>query len=135
MTDNISLDFETISRALRRIYLPPVDCVVGIASGGIVPASLLAYQLDRPLRLLRINYRAVDNSPRHPMPVLLEDVPALPAKWRILLVDDVSVSGQTLALARSLFLGFNVVTFTLKGKADYVLFPEIAACVDWPWKI
>ena len=22
----------------------------------------------------------------------------------------------------------------LKGKADFVLFPEIAACVNWPWR-
>jgi hypoxanthine phosphoribosyltransferase len=58
----------------------------------------------------------------------------MPKGARILLVDDVSVSGQTLALARSLLKGYEVITFTLKGKADFVLFPEITACVNWPWK-
>lgn len=134
MNDKISLKFETISRALKEIVLPPVDNVVGITEGGIVPASLLAHPLGLPMHLLRINYRAPDNSPRHSAPTLLADVPTLPAHARILLVDDVSVSGQTLALARDLLKGHEVITFTLKGKADFVLFPEIAACINWPWK-
>jgi hypoxanthine phosphoribosyltransferase len=134
MNDKISLDFETISHALMHLSLPAVDCVVGIADGGIVPASLLAHQLGCPMRLLRINYRSPDNSPQRPAPELLKDTPDLPEGWRILLVDDVSVSGQTLSLARNLLQKHPVVTLTLKGKADIVVFPEIAACVNWPWK-
>jgi adenine/guanine phosphoribosyltransferase-like PRPP-binding protein len=135
MNSKISLDFETISYALKRISLPPVDCVVGIAEGGIVPASLLAHQLGCPLHLLRINYRAADNSPQRSAPTLLAEVPFLPEGAHILLVDDVSVSGQTLDLARGLLQQYDITTFTLKGKADIVLFPEIASCVNWPWKI
>lgn len=135
MNDKVTLDFETISRALKRIDLPPVDWVVGIAEGGTVPAALLAHQLERPLHLLRINYRAADNSPQRPAPTLLEDAGSpLPESARILLVDDVSVSGQTLALACELLGEHEIITFTLKGRADIVLFPEIAACVNWPWK-
>ena len=134
MNDKVSLDFETISKALKRIQLPSVDFVVGIAEGGTIPAALLAHQLELPLRLLRINYRAPDNSPQRPAPALLVDVPLLPDGASILLVDDVSVSGQTLALARGLLAQHEVVTFTLKGRADIVLFPEIATCVNWPWK-
>ena len=133
MNDKVSLDFETISIALKRIKLPSVDFVVGIAEGGTISAALLAHQLELPLRLLRINYRAPDNSPQRPAPALLVDVPLLPDGASILLVDDVSVSGQTLALAFGLFAKHEVVTFTLKGRADIVLFPEIAACVNWPW--
>jgi adenine/guanine phosphoribosyltransferase-like PRPP-binding protein len=134
MNDRISLDFETISRVLKQTNLPNVDFVVGIAEGGIVPAALLAHQLGVPMHLLRINYRAPDNSPRHSAPILLADAPTLPEGACILLVDDVSVSGQTLTLARDLLKGHEVITFTLKGKADFVLFPEIVACVNWPWK-
>jgi len=134
MNDKVSLDFETISKALKRIQLPSVDFVVGIAEGGTISAALLAHQLELPLRLLRINYRAPDNSPQRPAPALLVDVPLLPDGASILLVDDVSVSGQTLALARGLLAQHEVVTFTLKGRADIVLFPEIATCVNWPWK-
>lgn len=135
MNDKVSLDFETISHAIKCLNLPPVDCVVGIAEGGTVPAVLLAHQLERPLRLLRINYRALDNSPQRPAPMLMVDIPPLPDEARILLVDDVSVSGQTLALARRLLGEYEVITLTLKGQADIVLFPEIAACVNWPWKV
>lgn len=134
MNDKISLNFEIISRALKQTSLPPVDYVVGIAEGGIFPAALLAHQLDYPLRLLRINYRALDNAPQRSAPVLLDGVPTMPEGARILLVDDVSVSGQTLMLARSLLKDYEVITFTLKGKADFVLFPEIEVCVNWPWK-
>ncbi|MDO9128440.1 MAG: phosphoribosyltransferase [Anaerolineales bacterium] len=135
MNDKVPLDFETISRAIKRLNLPLVDCVVGIAEDGTIPAVLLAHQLERPLRLLHINYRAPDNSPQHPAPALLMDVPPLPdGAHIILLVDDVSVSGQTLALARGLLGQHEVVTFTLKGQADIMLFPEIASCVNWPWK-
>lgn len=134
MNDKILLEFTTISRALRQLDKPPVDCVVGIAEGGVVPAALLAHQWELPLYLLRINYRAPDNAPQRPAPALLSQVPALPPGARILLVDDVSVSGQTLSLARSLLGGHPVFTFALKGNADFVLFPEISACVYWPWK-
>lgn len=135
MSDKVSLDFETISRALKNFHLPPIDCIVGIAEGGIVPSALLAHQLGLPLHLLWINYRAPDNSPRRPAPELLvDDIPLLPDGARILLVDDVSVSGRTLSLARELLRKNEVITFTLKGQADFVLFPEITSCVNWPWK-
>ena len=45
MNDKVSLDFETISKALKRIQLPSVDFVVGIAEGGTISAALLAHQL------------------------------------------------------------------------------------------
>jgi hypoxanthine phosphoribosyltransferase len=51
-----------------------------------------------------------------------------------LLVDDVSVTGKTLEEARSLFKGNHITTFVFKGKADFVLLPDIKDCVDWPWK-
>ena len=50
--------------------------VVGIASGGTVPASLLAHQLRKPLALVTINFRAPDNTPQRPAPELLSELPA-----------------------------------------------------------
>ena len=103
MTDKLPLDMAEISRRLKELTLPAVDLVVGVGTGGVVPASLVAYQLERPLAIVAINYRAVDNTPQHPAPVLLADGVQPAPGTRILLVDDVSVTGQTLALARSLF--------------------------------
>ncbi len=133
--DKVSLDFTTISRALKAFPLPEVDHVVGIATGGIVPASLVAHQIERPLSLIEINYRAGDNSPRYPDPVLLAWQPLLGNGQRILLVDEVSVTGKTMDFAKSFLKEHEVITFVLKGKANYVLFPEIASCVNWPWKV
>lgn len=136
MDDNrITLDFTTISRALKAFPLPEVDHVVGIATGGIVPASLIAHQINRPLSLIEINYRARDNSPRYPRPVLLSWQPLPVGGQRILLVDEVAVSGKTMKFAQSFLKEHDVITFVLKGKADYVLFPGIEACVNWPWKV
>ncbi len=133
--DKITLDFTTISRALKAFPLPEVDHVVGIATGGIVPASLIAHQLNLPMSLIEINYRARDNSPRYPKPVLLSWQPLPVGGQRVLLVDEVSVTGKTMQFAKTFLTEHEVITFTLKGKADYVLFPEITSCVNWPWKL
>lgn len=131
----ITLDFLTISSALKQFTFPDVDHVVGIATGGIVPASLIAHQINHPLSLMHINYRAPDNSLRHTDPVLLSWQPLSMEEQRILLVDEVSVSGKTMNFARTVLGNHHIFTFVLKGKADYVLFPEIALCVNWPWKL
>ncbi|MBW7916782.1 MAG: phosphoribosyltransferase [Trueperaceae bacterium] len=130
----VALPFTEIARRIAAAELPRVDLVIGVATGGVVPAALLAYRLGVPLARFDINYRAPDNSPRRPAPELLA-APSLPqAGTRVLLVDDVTVSGQTLGLARALLAGCEVTTLALKGRgADIVLFPEVASCVAWPW--
>ena len=130
----IDLAFPDISQAIQRLALPDFDLVVGVGRGGVVPASLLAYKLGCNLAVVDINYRDDDNRPRHDAPVLLRP-PAIPDGVRaVLLVDDVSVSGKTLAAAKRLFEDYDVTTLVLKGRADVVLFPGISSCVNWPWK-
>jgi uncharacterized protein len=136
MTVDHVLEFGKIRHRLKGVSrdLPPVDLVVGIATGGVVPAGLLAYELDKPLAVIHVNYRADDNSPQHPAPLLLS-ASVLPAEARhVLLVDDVAVSGQTIELARRSLADRIVVTLVLKGDADFSLFPELDGCVAWPWK-
>lgn len=136
MSDKVVLDFVSISDRLRAFDFPRADIVVGIADGGKVPAALVAFMLDLPLIILPINFRAPDNTPQRGSPELLtKTIPVLPEGARVLLVDDVSVTGQTFAFAKKLLKDHVVVTFALKGKADHVLFPEIPSCVNWPWKV
>lgn len=132
--DKVALGFDAIAARVKAAPLPTVDLVVAIATGGIVPGALVAYELGVPLHRLDINYRAPDNTPQRPAPQLLAS-PDLPAPGsRVLLVDDVAVTGQTLALAGGLLSECDVTTLTLKGRAaDIVLFPEVASCVAWPW--
>lgn len=130
----VPLDFDEIAARLKGVELPTVDVVYAIATGGIVPGALVAYKLGVPLKRLDINYRAADNSPQRPAPELLAPVEAPPPGTRVMLVDDVSVTGQTMDLARSLLAGCAITTLALKGRAaDFVLFPEVASCVVWPW--
>jgi len=131
----IPVSFTDISARLRSMVLPDTDLVIGIGTGGIVPASLVAFHLGCELRIITLNYRDENNVPRYENPVILNmpEMPLLQGK-RILLVDDVSVSGKTLNEALLHFQGLNIKTLTMKGKADYVLFPDIKDCVKWPWK-
>ena len=131
----VPISFTEISNRLRALSLPDTDLVIGIGSGGIVAASLVAFHLGCELQIITLNYRDETNTPRYENPVIL-NIPPMPSlkDKRILLVDDVSVSGKTLQEALLHFQGLSVKTLVLKGKADYVLFPEIKDCVHWPWK-
>lgn len=132
----VTLTFAEISQRLHAAPLPEVDAVVGIARGGLVPAALVAHQLQVPLVMMRVNYRDDDNNPRTQTPKLLHPHDANLTGQRVLLVDDVSVSGSTLRFAASLLYDTSqITTLTMKGRADIVLFPEVASCVHWPWSL
>lgn len=123
-----------ITQRLRAVDFPVVDAVVGIQTGGRIPATLLSFHLGLPLYMLPINFRDEENKPRFDEPQLVGECAVLPpAGCRILLADDVSVSGKTMSKARELLPGFEITTFVLKGRGDLVLFPEIKPCVNWPW--
>lgn len=132
------LAFARIAERLRVADLPPrdaVDVVVAVGRGGGVPGALVAYQLGKPLRLLRLTFRDDANAPRAAAPEPLGDVPDVRGQ-RVVLVDDVTVSGATLRRARELLGAAQVVTVAFKGRpgsADVVLFPDVPTCVRWPW--
>ena len=130
----IKLGFDKIVRQLSRLRLPECDVVIGIGYGGMVPAALLAYKLGCELRFIFFNYRDEQNTPRHDAPVLLEPFVLPKGLKSVLLVDDVSVTGNTLKTAQMLLKDYQVKTLVLVGKADYVVFPDIDSCVNWPWK-
>lgn len=132
----VDLEFNEISRKLKNFQFPPFDIVVGIARGGVVPAMLIAHQFDRELKILTFNYRDDSNTPKYDEPVFLSgSIEDLSKDKKILLVDDVSVSGKTLDAVKRILDGYNVSTFVMKGKADYALFTDIRECVNWPWKL
>jgi uncharacterized protein len=134
MDEKEAISFERISKAIRDFAFPSVDVVIGIGSGGTVPASLVAHQLGIPLAVVSVNYRDERNRPIRDSPVFLKTFSCqFPPGARILLVDDVAVTGKTMELVKSMLKEYEVITFVLKGKADAVLFPNINTCVQWPW--
>ena len=134
MADRVALSIDEIMDRLQSFSFPEVDLVVGITSGATFPAKKIADLLNLPVRYIHINFRLPDNTLKFENPQLIK-MDTIPSHYtRLLLVDDVSVSGKTLKCAVENLQNFTVYTFVLKGKADYVLFPEINTCVDWPWK-
>jgi uncharacterized protein len=131
----VPVSFKEITKRLKNINLPEFDLVIGIGSGGIPPAAFVAFYLNAELQVMSMNYRDEDNTPRYDEPLLLQKPDWNLEGKRILLVDDVSVSGKTMNAALKILEGCNVKTLAMKGKADYVLFTEIKECVKWPWKL
>ncbi|MFH1046275.1 MAG: phosphoribosyltransferase [Candidatus Omnitrophota bacterium] len=128
-----TVSLKTIYGALASTQFPPCELVVGIAEGGVVPATLIAHKLRCDLSIVRINYRDAANVPQYARPKLLSNARVPRNVKRILLVDDVAITGKTLEAAKRLFGRRKVTTVVLRGQADYVLLPELASCVKWPW--
>lgn len=68
----VRLELPDIARKLKSLTLPDVDAVVGIATGGVAFASIVAFWLEKPLHVIHLNYRDEDNQPRHTKPKLLK---------------------------------------------------------------
>ena len=134
----VPMPFERVAARVRErvraAALGRIDAVVALARGGVVPGALIAYELGVPLRLLRLRFRDDANVPLGAVPSVDEDVPDVRG-LRVLIVDDVSVSGATLRAAQAA-LGTEAVTLVVKGApgaADVVLFDDVPSCVVWPW--
>jgi hypoxanthine phosphoribosyltransferase len=131
----VPLSFKQIIVRLKQIDLPEVDLVIGIGSGGVPPATFVAFYLNTDLQVMTLNYRDEKNNPLYEAPKVLQKPEWNLEGKRILLVDDVSVTGKTMNKALEQLKGLDVKTLAMKGKADFVLFPEIKDCVKWPWKV
>ncbi|MFD2203139.1 aldo/keto reductase [Shivajiella indica] len=128
------LSFENIKQRLEEYPVPQAELVLGIGRGGANPAKMVAEKLGARLLVVKVNYRDDHNYPQRESPTLLEDLDIpLEQGSKILLVDDVSVTGKTLKKVKENLNGYQVITLVFKGKADHVLFPEIQTCVEWPW--
>ena len=87
------------------------------------------------MKVIALNYRDEANEPRRTEPLLLSAVPDLGDWRRVLLVDDVYVSGRSWQAARAhLPAEVEVLPFVLKGKVEFALIRDLEGCVAWPWK-
>lgn len=81
-----------VGAQLKRNY-PSVDCIVGLARGGLIPAVQLSHILDVPM--ITVNFSLRDNKVSTN---LLEDtlMSKLDKYKHIAIVDDISDSGKTM---------------------------------------
>jgi adenine/guanine phosphoribosyltransferase-like PRPP-binding protein len=131
------LSFVDITTRLAAWKFPAgLDGVVGIANGGVVPAALVAQRLGLGLKVVAVSFRDEANEPQFDEPRLLAPAPDLGGWRRILLVDDVYVTGSSWRAARShLPAGIEVLPFVFKGPVEFALIQDIKGCVQWPWRV
>lgn len=133
---NRGVETKPLADVLRRIeevrFEETFDLVVAVLHGGLEPARLVAERLGLPVAGLHVGFRDERHRPRFEAPVLLEPPGFDPRGRTILVVDDRSRTGSTLALAREVLRDASLVrTLAVNGKADYSLFDE--RCFVFPW--
>ncbi|MFH1836973.1 MAG: phosphoribosyltransferase [Candidatus Omnitrophota bacterium] len=130
----IDLSFKDIFSRIEKAKLGDFDLVVGIKEGGLIPSILAAYKLNCALEFIKVRHRDENNEPIFDTPRAESTKIKNGTAEKILIVDDVSVTGKTLDTVKKILGQSGVKTLVLKGKADHVLFPEIDGCVNWPWR-
>jgi xanthine phosphoribosyltransferase len=123
---------ELISKIYDFDFEESFDIIVGISRGGIIPSGMIAQIMNIPVKIININYRDDNHSPRYEMPKLVEEIDFNYGNKNILLVDDVSRSGKTLSFVKELLIEADLIkTFVINGSADYSLYNE--DCFKMPW--
>lgn len=119
------------------------DILVGISRGGLVPARLFSDTLNVPLLYtIRISFYSSVGK-RKEKPEITQPLPVDIAGKKIILIDDISDSGKSLALADEHAKSLNSSTIksaTLHYKPTSIFKPdffhaETTAWVVYPWEI
>lgn len=92
--------FGELSRVLAlRVYQDfDPDIVIGIATAGVIPAAVIADMLQADFYSMKISRRSGGRVVRE-HPELMSTVPPQVAGRRVLIVDEITTSGDTLRLA------------------------------------
>ncbi len=142
------LTWEQFGRAARELASAVVDSgyqpdlLLSITRGGMLPAGTMSYAMGiKNLHIINVEfYTGVDE--RLPLPVLLPPVPVAVdlSGQRVLIVDDVADTGETLRMVRDFCASHVAETRTAVlyekphsvVKCDYV-WKRTAAWISFPW--
>jgi hypoxanthine phosphoribosyltransferase len=129
---------QALARIIVRTFVP--EAVVGVAHGGVFVGGALASALGADFFPVRISRRSRSPNTRGTRPRLYGSMPKELKGRRVLLVDDVSASGETLKLAKKLALkagarGLRTATLVSRTEgycADFTVLKSDAVFV-FPW--
>lgn len=119
-----------------------IDGIIGIARGGMVPATIFAYQLNVPLYCVSVS--SYNNKEQTALNVL--QLPSsLDNKTNILVIDDINDTGKTFSFINSYlkttFRNINVEFLSIFAKehnefpiADYCIKVSNNAWIEFPWE-
>ena len=133
--------FAELSRGLAEsLESCNVDLVVGVARGGLFPATAVACALRCEFFPVRLSRREADEV-QHPHPVWRVPVSGFVNGKRVAIIDDVADSGETLETVRQEVFGhgaFSVVTAALVSHSWAKPTPDFSAVqsdalVLFPW--
>ena len=123
---------------------PIVNSIVTISSGGLIPARLIAENLQNP-KIYVYGVRSYDRDGKRCMPVIYQTPDNFFNGQRILIVDDISDSGETLSLIKDKVLEQNpnrLHTLTIHYKPQSKIKPDFFAAqidndvwVQYPYEI
>lgn len=128
----IEKTWEDFFSRLDELVFEPFDLIVAIARGGILPASFIQRKLNLPLKILNIRFRDDNHTPLFEHAQLLEEEHFSTKGKKILLVDDVSRTGETLRIAKNYLEGNEIKTCLVNGPGDYFFF-QSPTCLRMPW--
>lgn len=126
------LDFSEIVEKIKKLDFDSFDLIVAIGRGGLVPASLIAKQLDVDIRVLWLKFKDDSNSEIYHKPKLIRNIDFDFQNKKILLVDDFSKTGRTMQQAKNLLQEADIMTFVVNGPGDYSLY-QFKECLKFPW--
>ena len=133
-------EFEKMSLKIADMVKGKVDVVVGVLRGGYFPAHMIAEELG--LEIYVVRYKSYAKTKKVSKPVLTLPLVGDVSGKRVLLVDDVCDTGDTLIAAKELLRHYapsKVVTATLfvkpscKERPDFWL-EETSEWVKFPWE-
>lgn len=127
----------TSQQVLQRTFKP--ELVIGVARGGIVPASMIATNLSLPLLFISVT-RSIEAITwlAAPSDDILDTLTK--RKITVLLVDDIISSGETIYKTKQYLenMGFHVITNVVFYDKLSNIIPEIGTCAEqyikFPWE-
>lgn len=102
----MNLTWDDVDRAARwwsrLIARSEYDYIVGVARGGVIPATILSYRTEIPLLTISVQTRNPDRSQSKPTIAIETGIRQILNEKSVLIVDDIIDSGLTIETIRSI---------------------------------